>query len=311
VPVGLTLSTPMETDLRNIEPPAKNGAPERRATLIGATAIVLWSTLALITTYAAALPPFQLTAMSFAVAAALALLKWRLTGERMGAHLRQPAAAWALGVFGLFGYHALYFSALAAAPAADASLIAYLWPLLIVLFAGFLPGERLAPLALLGAALGLAGTGLLVLGSGLAFKVEYALGYALALGCALTWSSYSVLSRRMRSVPTDAVGGFCGATAILALGAHLLFEPSVLPDAASLMAALLLGVGPVGAAFYAWDIGVKHGDIRLLGVLSYGAPILSTVLLVLFGRAEPSLELGVAATLVAGGAALAGLRRSR
>jgi len=67
----------------------------------------------------------------------------------------------------------------------------------------------------------------------------------------------------------------------------------------------LLGLGPVGAAFYLWDYGTKHGHLPLLGVFSYAAPVLSTLLLVAAGDAEPSWQLLAAALLVGGGAALA------
>ena len=70
-----------------------------------------------------------------------------------------------VGVGGLFGYHALYFLALRFAPPAEAGLLNYLWPLLIVLFSSLLPGERLAPHHVIGALLGLAGTVLLFAGN--------------------------------------------------------------------------------------------------------------------------------------------------
>jgi drug/metabolite transporter (DMT)-like permease len=106
-------------------------------------------------------------------------------------------------------------------------------------------------------------------------------------------------------VPTDAVGGFCGATALLAVLAHLLFERTYVPVGAEWLAILVLGFGPVGAAFYLWDHGVKRGDIKALGALSYMTPLLSTLLLVVFGRAEGTARLALACALIVGGAVLA------
>jgi drug/metabolite transporter (DMT)-like permease len=192
------------------------------------------------------------------------------------------------------------------APAVEVSLIAYLWPLLIVVLAAFLPHERLGWWHVTGAASGLAGTVVLVTGGGaLGFRTENALGYALALGCAFTWSSYSVLSRRLAAVPTDAVGGFCLATALLALGAHLALETWVQPSVAEWLSIAALGVGPVGLAFFAWDHGMKRGNIRVLGALSYATPLLSTLLLVVFGRGALTEAVAGAALLIVGGAALA------
>jgi Permeases of the drug/metabolite transporter (DMT) superfamily len=285
-----------------------------RATAIGATAIVLWSTLALLTTATGAVPPFQLTALTFSIAFAAAVsvssVRWlRSGGGARGASLvrwfRWPWRAWALGVGGLFGYHSFYFLALRSAPPAKANLLNYLWPLLIVLFAALLPGERLRWWHVCGALAGLAGTILLVGGGSLAFPVEYATGYVAALACAVIWAAYSVLSRRLAHVPTEAVGAFCGATALLAAGAHVAFEWTVWPQGGQWLAVAAMGAGPVGLAFFAWDVGMKRGDIRVLGACAYLTPLLSTGLLVLFGRAEPGWLLFGAGLLISGGAVLA------
>jgi drug/metabolite transporter (DMT)-like permease len=275
-----------------------------RATLIGFSAILMWSLLALLTVASGRVPPFQLAALTFAIGGTIGAV-W-VARARAWSALRQPPAVWALGVCGLFGYHALYFIALRFAPPAEAGLLNYLWPLLIVLFSGLLPGEHLRLRSLAGALLGLAGTVMLFAGKGLAPALDHAAGYGAAFCAAFVWAGYSVLSRRFSSVPTAAVAGFCLVTALLATLFHLAFETTVWPEnAGQWLAVLALGVGPVGIAFYAWDIGVKRGDIRLLGVASYAAPILSTMALVLAGYAEASGTLGLAAMLIAGGGLLA------
>jgi drug/metabolite transporter (DMT)-like permease len=276
-----------------------------RATLTGVGAVLLWSSLAVMTTALGPMPPFQTVAMAFALAFGLMLAKWLIRGEAVGAHLRQRPAVWALGIFGLFGYHACYFAALSLAPPAEANLINYLWPLLIVVFAGLLPGQRLTLWHLGGALMGLIAVVLLVGGRFSDLRAEYASGYATALAAAVIWALYSVLSRRFGTVPTDAVGGFCGATAALALIAHLLFETTYWPQGAEWLVVLAMGLGPVGVAFFLWDIGMKHGDIKALGALSYATPLLSTLLLVVFGRTAFTASLALACVLVVGGAALA------
>ena len=282
-------------------------AGELRATLIGFTAVVMWGALALFTTWTGTVPPFQLVVMSFTVAFALALAKWIIRSERPLAHARHPAPVWLLGVGGLFGYHFFYFLALRNAPAVEASLIAYLWPLLIVLFSALLPGERLRGHHLAGAALGLAGAALIVTkGESLRIAPEYAFGYGAALVCALVWSGYSVLSRRFAGVPTEIVAGFCLATAALSALAHIGLEETVWPaDAGEWLAVLGLGLGPVGLAFYTWDIGVKRGDLQVLGASAYAAPLLSTAVLVAFGYADFGWVVAAAALLITGGAVLA------
>ena len=276
------------------------------ATLIGLTAILMWSLLAVLTVATGRIPAFQLAAMTFAIGALVGSLTWIGRKGAIGA-LRQAPLTWIVGVGGLFGYHALYFLALRLAPPAEAGLLNYLWPLLIVLFSSLLPGERLAPHHVIGAMLGLAGTVLLFAGNrGEDFTPTQVPGLIAAFVAAFVWATYSVLSRRLKSVPTDAVAGFCAATALLAAFVHALAETTVWPDTALQWLAIVgLGVGPVGAAFYTWDIGMKHGDIRVLGAASYATPLLSTAFLILAGFAKASANIVIAAILIAGGGLIA------
>ena len=278
----------------------------RAATLIGLTAILMWSLLAVLTVATGKIPAFQLAAMTFLIGALVGFLTWIGRSNAVGA-LSQPPLAWLVGVGGLFGYHALYFLALRFAPPAEASLLNYLWPLLIVLFSAALPGERLAPHHVIGALLGLAGTVLLFAGNGgSGFAAGQAPGLIAAFVAAFVWAAYSVLSRKLKSVPTHAVAGFCLATALLAALVHGMVEVTVWPETpAQWLAIAALGVGPVGAAFYAWDIGMKRGDIRVLGAASYATPLLSTAFLMLAGYARPSVAIAIAAVLIAGGGLIA------
>jgi drug/metabolite transporter (DMT)-like permease len=277
----------------------------RTATLIGLTAILMWSLLSVMTVATGTIPAFQLAAMTFAIGGTVGLSTWIGRPEAQKA-LRQPPVAWVVGVGGLFGYHALYFLALRFAPPAEAGLLNYLWPLLIVLFSALLPGERLAPHHVIGAALGLAGTVLLFVGAGASFAAGQVPGLIAAFVAAFVWSTYSVLSRRLKAVPTDAVAGFCLATAALAALVHVMVETTVWPETwTQWLAVVGLGIGPVGAAFYTWDIGMKRGDIRVLGAASYATPLLSTAFLILAGYARPSANIALAALLIAGGGMVA------
>lgn len=255
------------------------------------------------------MPPFQLAAMTFLVGGLVGVATW-IKRPHAARSLRQKPIVWALGTGGLFGYHALYFAALRWAPPAESGLVNYLWPLLIVLFSSLLPGERLRATHVGGALLGFAGILVLFLGRGaLDARAEHLPGYGCAFAAAFVWAGYSVLSRRFGEVPTDAVAGFCLATSALSLLGHLAFETTVWPaNTKQWLALLALGIGPVGVAFYVWDIGVKRGDIRLLGVASYAAPVLSTSVLVLAGHAEPSLTLAASCALIVAGALVATLR---
>jgi drug/metabolite transporter (DMT)-like permease len=286
----------------------------RRATLVGAGAVFLWGSLALLTTFTGDVPPFQIAATAFVIAFAIALIKWLVRRESISRPFRQSATAWAIGVGGLFGYHFFIFLALKTAPPVQANLINYLWPLLIVLFSALLPGQHLRQRHIAGAVAGFAGACLLVTGgSGFALDPGHISGYLAALGAAFTWSIYSIASSRLTTVPTDAIGAFCLIAAILSAAAHVLFESTVIPSSGEWMALIAIGIGPAGVAFFLWDWGVKRGNVRALGGVGYTAPLLSTALLIAFGPATATGTIAIAAGLIIGGAILAAgdmLRRS-
>ncbi|MEO9168344.1 MAG: EamA family transporter, partial [Aestuariivirga sp.] len=221
--------------------------------------------------------------------------------------LAQNWKVWVLGVGSLFSYHALYFAAVQNAPAIDVSLIAYLWPTLIVVLSGFLPGEKIRLHHIIGTALGLLGAALVIShGSRQVFAGGIKLGHMLALPLPLIWAGYSLLARKTKKVPTDVIAGFCLATAALSALAHFMFEPTIWPPSASAwMAIIALGFFPVGLAFYAWDFGLKHGDIFVLGALSYCSPLFSTLLLIATGLATFHWSVALACVLITLGALIA------
>lgn len=268
----------------------------------------MWSTLAVLTAASGTVPPFQLAAMTFFAGGMIGVISWPFRRTAL-ASLKQPVTVWLFGIAGIFGYHFFYYTALRNAPPVDAGLIAYLWPLLIVLFSALLPGERLRWFHIAGAFLGLGGSFLIVTkGEGFQFEEAYLGGYLAAGVCAIVWSSYSVGSRLFKAVPTDTVVGFCLASAVLSALCHTLFETTSWPvSLTEWLAVLGLGLFPVGAAFYVWDIGMKKGHIAVLGAASYAAPLLSTLILIVAGFGEFTLVIGLAAFLITAGAALASL----
>ena len=275
----------------------------RAATWAGVAAIVLWSSLALLTVATGPLPPFQVLAIGFGIAGLCGTALTAARGRVGWREWRVPPAALALTVAGLFGYHALYFFSLKRAPAVEANLINYLWPLLIVLFSALLPGVRLRAGNVVGALLGFAAAALLIAGGASATAGQGALpGYAAALLAAVTWAGYSVLNRRFADMPGSAVVPACLVVALLGALAHLAFEHTVLPSVPQWIALAVMGLGPVGIAFRLWDRGTRHGDLALLGSLSYLAPLLSTALLIAAGRTQTRWTQAVAVVLLTVGA---------
>lgn len=271
------------------------------ATLLALGAIALWSLLAALAVGLRSVPPYLLLGLSLTGAALIAAPTWR--------RWRVPLPTLALGVYGLFGFHLLLFLALRRAPAVEANLINYLWPLLIVLLAPLvLRGLRLTARHVTAALLGFAGAALVITGGRWTLSIAHWDGYVLALGSALIWSTYSLLTRRVPPFPTAAVGLFCLVSGLLALGAHAALEPRYVPSAREWLLIGALALGPMGAAFFLWDAALKRGDARAIGALSFLTPLASTLLLIATGLGRFSWTTAIAAALIVGGALL-GSRR--
>lgn len=284
-----------------------------RATLVGLSAVLMWATLGIFTAMTGDwqdqdgqnVPPFLLNAMCFALAGSLALVVLGAQG-RLRDVIAAPPTAMAVMVLGLFGYHALYFTALRHAPAVEANLINYLWPLLIVVGSGFLPGQRVRLHHGIGAGLGFIGAAVLILASGADFGGAHLFGYLCALAAAFAWSSYSVLSRLFAGVPTGAVALACLLASLLSVVAHFLFEQTVWPGTVQAWIGVVgLGLFPVGLAFFVWDVGMKRGDMQVLGAAAYATPVLSTLLLIAFGFGQFTWQVGLTCALVTIGALVA------
>ncbi len=275
--------------------------------LLALAAIVLWGSLATLGVALANVPPFLLTGAGLLIGSLIAL---PLSGFDLG-RWRVPAPTLAVGVGGLFGYHFLLFVALRLAPPVQANLVNYLWPLGMVVMAPlFLPGLRVRPGHVVAALLGFAGAAIAILGrgsAGPALAGGFHWGYVFAFGAAVLWSSYSLMTRRLPRFPTAAVGGFAAIAGALALLCHVLLEPHTALSVRQWVLIALLGLGPLGGAFFLWDAALKRGDPRRIGLLAFLTPLLSTALLMAANHQRPNLAI-IAATAMIVGAAFWGSR---
>ena len=278
----------------------------RTATLIGLTAILMWSLLAVLTVATGTTPAFQLAAMTFAIGAAVGFLTWIGRPGAARALLQSPLA-WMVGIGGLFGYHALYFLALRFAPPAEAGLLNYLWPLLIVLFSSLVARRKAGAAPYHRSAIGIGRHRVVVRRKSQRQLCARPVARADRGVCRRVRMGGLFGDVAQAQIGTDRCGRrlLSGDGAARGVGARVV-EATVWPEtAAQWLAIAALGVGPVGAAFYAWDIGMKRGDIRVLGAASYATPLLSTAFLMLAGFARPSIAIAVAAVLIAGGGLIA------
>jgi drug/metabolite transporter (DMT)-like permease len=269
--------------------------------ILALAAIVVWSSLAFLNSRVNAIPPFLAVGVALCIGGLVGLFRAREWRVRL--------KTFAVGVGGIFGYHALLFAAFRLAPAVEVNLINYLWPLLIVLLSpAFLKGFRLRSWHVVGASLGFAGALLVVSGGSLKADAASLPGYLLAAAAALVWASYSLLTKRLPPFPTGAVGGFCLASGLLSLGLYFVeglgsgAPPPVHLAGLDWLFLALLGIGPMGGAFYAWDAALKRGDPRVIGALSYLTPLLSTLNLVLLGGKRLTTVAGLAMALIVAGA---------
>lgn len=274
-----------------------------KANLLALGAIALWASLAALGVALSHVPPFLLTGLALLVGSLIALPLSRLDFSQW----KVPLPTLALGVYGLFGFHFLLFIALRHAPPVQANLVNYLWPLGIVLLAPLLlPGMRLTARHVLAALVGFAGAALAILGrASEGTEAVWAWGYLPAMGSAFIWSTYSLLTKRVTPFPTAAIGGFAALSGLLSLGCHVALETPMALSVQDVLLIALLGLGPLGGAFFLWDAALKRGDARQIGVLSFLTPLLSTFVLLAVRGEPPNLSIALATLMIVGAAVLA------
>jgi len=279
-------------------PPSASGA-----SLYALGAIALWASLASFGTALAHVPPFLLTGLALLIGSLLSLPQ--LLRDR--AAWKVPAQTLLLGIYGLFSYHFLLFIALRHAPPVEANLVNYLWPLLMVVLAPLLlPGMSLRATHVIAALLGFAGAAIAILGAAGPYAAGGQVGQGItaywgflpALGAAFIWASYSLWTQRVAAFPTAAVGLFGLVSGLLALGCHALLETPVALSVHDGLLIALTGLGPLGAAFYLWDMALKRGDARQIGILSYLTPLGSTALLLIVTGRPMSWTIALSAAFI-------------
>lgn len=273
------------------------------ATLLSLTTILMWSFLAYLGARLNHLPPLFVVGFALSISGMIGVVRIR--------EWRVPLRTLAVGIGGIFGYHFLYFSAFQHAPTVEANLMNYLWPLLIVLLSPLLlTNHKLRLHHLVGALMGLSGAILIITNGSLSLDLTNIWGYLLATGAALTWATYSLLTKRLPPFPTAAVGAFCFASGLLSLGTFWIGKGAFyIPEMnrGDLVSLFLLGIGPMGLAFFTWDAALKRGDPRVIGSLAYLTPLTSTMVLILVGGKSMSWITGLAMILIVGGALLGSL----
>jgi drug/metabolite transporter (DMT)-like permease len=266
-------------------------------------AIIIWSSLAILSTFVDSVPSLLLVGISLTTGGFLSLNKvkeWKI-----------PFKTILVGVGGIFGYHYLIFTAYKIAPTIEVNILNYLWPLFIVFLSPIiLPFFKLKSYHVLGILLGLGGAILIITGGRLEVDTQYLLGYFMAAGAAIVWATYSLMLKRVDPFSTGAVGGFCFLSGILSLGIYALKSANVgyySPTVVEWISLIILGIGPMGSAFYLWDKAIKKGDPRIIGSISYLTLLLATLWLTLFTEEKLTLTSGLGMLLLLIGSVIGSL----
>lgn len=274
------------------------------ATLSGLLTIMLWSSLAIMTTFVASIPRFELLWLGFGLSFIIGTFILALTGRLN--EMRQSFKPWIIGFSGIFFFHLFYFLGLALAPPAQVTLMSYLWPTMLVVCSAFLSKRQFHIAYLIGVLMGLVGTVFLMYGGkDTSFTPWVLLGYFLGFLCAVVWTIYSLVNQKYTQVPAGMLIGVCGGISLVAMLIHFSIEPTVIPSFSEFMILVYMGCGPMGIAFLAWDYASKNANMSLLGSLAYLAPLFSMVWLVVAGKAPATFGLGMAVILIVGGAIVA------
>ncbi|EHD14667.1 hypothetical protein CIN_05990 [Commensalibacter intestini A911] len=274
-------------------------------TASGLLTILLWSSSSVTITSLPNMPRFQLLWFGFGEAFIIGSIILAVTGRMR--EMAQPFAPWFTAFCGLFLFYVFDYLGLIFSPPAKVTLLSYLWPIMLVVCIAILSKKQFHIAYFIGAVMGLIGTVCLMpADQDAVLNFQVILGYIFGFLSGVVWAIYSIVNRRYASVPTGMMIGVCGGIALVSMIIHFIFEPTILPTSIrDILIILYLGCGPIGIAFLAWDYATKNANISLIGSLSYLAPLLSTLWLIIAGRATATFELLFAVLLIVGGAVVA------
>jgi drug/metabolite transporter (DMT)-like permease len=201
--------------------------------------------------------------------------------------------------YGLLASSVLFIQAFDYIPVAQANLILYLWPIMVVALCVPLKLAKLRAIHGAGILLGLLGAAVVISDGSSVFSWA---GIGLAAMGGLVWAVSVVFRMWQGEAAPDALREGLLLAAITATLLHLVFEDTVIPSVAAFAGTVLVGIIPTAMGTLTWDHGVRKGNKLLLATLAYATPLVGALFLVMFGYAvaTPGLFLGAILIVAAG-----------
>jgi drug/metabolite transporter (DMT)-like permease len=251
-------------------------------TCIGALAIPLWATWPSLAIRTLDIPPFESLAVMF-------FFGWLVFDQLHRPDLADRELSWRQSwmpavVFGLAlaGGDACFILATHRIPAAQANLISYLWPVMIVVFGALIGLFRLRLRQMVGLALGFSGAVILIWDGRVSMSIS---GIGLALLSGACWAAYCIFRLTWKQPTGNLLARGCAISAVLCALLHVSLEPTVIPSLGAFAATAVAGMIPLALGNYVWDEGFRRGDGHLLAVMAYATPLCSALLLASLGAA--------------------------
>ncbi|ORM72767.1 aromatic amino acid transporter [Pantoea wallisii] len=258
--------------------------PQKKATLIGLIAILLWSAIVgLIKSVSEGFGPIAGAALIYSCSAALLLFTVGFPNLR-----RFPRSYLVIGSVLFVCYELCLSLSLGfthnGRQAIEVGMVNYLWPSMTIVLAVVINRQRTSPLIIPGVILAIAGI-CRVLGGDRGFSfsemahnvMDNPLSYGLAFSGAIIWSVYCVVTKKIAN-------GHNGITLFFILTALTLWVKFLVsPQPAFILSfqvwvCLALAAMAMGFGYAAWNVGILHGNVTVLAAASYFIPIISSIL---------------------------------
>lgn len=263
-----------------------------------------------------AVPPLELSAIRFAIVAAILLTACAALRIPIGD--RHLGAVILAGVAGIGGYNALVFVALTTAPASDGALIVPTMVPVLTALGAIAIGERLTRAKIAGFTVSSVGAAFVIVGAqgiGGVFSPERLVADLMTLGGAVCWAVYGVAGRvalRDRS-PTALVAltSLVGAAVLFPLGFLERGYADVLswPVSAWLAVGYLVAVGTIlGFVLFYW--AVRRFGAGTGAMSSYLVPVAALILAFVFLAERPQPLQLIGGAVILAGVRVATLSRS-